>query len=65
MADLKIIDLPVELRPRTKSLLHHQIQERQRACDEAEMCETCLGTGLGETGKPCRDCQGMGLISTW
>lgn len=62
---LPIADLPRELRPQTKSLLPHQLQERSGACDESEQCEACLGTGIGENEKNCRDCQGTGLISAW
>ena len=61
---IPISDLPPELRPQTKSLLY-QLQEHSAACDESEQCETCLGTGIGENEKNCRDCQGTGLISAW
>ena len=57
----------VDLMSRTASLLHAQERELHRSsvCDEAEPCETCLGTGLSEQGKDCPDCRGTGLISAW
>ena len=60
-------DFPPELRPRTTSLLHAQLQEKREMSvyDEAEPCETCLGTGLNEKSGKCRDCNGAGLISAW
>ena len=64
MSSLPITDLPVELRPHTKGLLH-QLVERTRFCDESYQCETCLGTGISEKGKDCKDCNGTGLISAW
>ena len=64
MAPIPISDLPRELRPRIKSPLV-LLQERQPACDESELCETCLGTGIGEHNKNCPDCRGAGLISAW
>lgn len=61
-------DVPPELKPATRSsirLIVRRLDEHDRAFDESEPCETCLGTGISEKEKGCDDCNGTGLISAW